>query len=93
MHLHFRSTRICNRYICHPLAPFRIRALLPDVKIVATVREPVERAFSGFCHLFKTYFMNKLGLTPLTFTEIVDQGIKLVQDYRVSISNSGMGCV
>lgn len=37
--------------------------------------------------------MNKLGLTPLTFTEIVDQGIKLVQDYRVSISNSGMGCV
>lgn len=34
-------------YFPHPLAPFRIRATLPDVKLVLLLREPVSRAVSA----------------------------------------------
>lgn len=37
-------------YLFHPLAPERIAADLPDVKIVAMLREPGERAFSAWKH-------------------------------------------
>lgn len=35
-------------YLYSPLAPTRIRELIPDVKIIAVLREPVERAYSSF---------------------------------------------
>src|SRR5512145_282832 len=31
-------------YLCHPLAPGRARSLVPDAKLVALVRDPVDRA-------------------------------------------------
>lgn len=37
-------------YMFHPHAPRRIAEALPDVKIVAMVRDPVERAFSAYKH-------------------------------------------
>ena len=37
-------------YLFHPLAPERIAADLPGVKIVAMLRDPVERAFSAWKH-------------------------------------------
>lgn len=37
-------------YLFHPLAPERIARDLPDVKIVALLREPVERAYSAWKH-------------------------------------------
>ncbi|TWD83279.1 sulfotransferase domain-containing protein [Kribbella amoyensis] len=37
-------------YLFHPLAPERIAAHLPGVKIVVLVRDPVERAFSAYKH-------------------------------------------
>lgn len=37
-------------YMFHPHAPARIVAELPEVKIVAMVRDPVERAFSAYKH-------------------------------------------
>lgn len=37
-------------YLFHPLAPERIARDLPDVKIVAMLREPMERAFSAWKH-------------------------------------------
>ena len=37
-------------YMFHPHAPSRIAAELPGVKIVAMVRDPVERAFSAYKH-------------------------------------------
>jgi hypothetical protein len=37
-------------YMFHPHAPRRIAAELPGVKIVAMVRDPVERAFSAYKH-------------------------------------------
>jgi hypothetical protein len=43
-------------YMFHPHAPARIIDELPDVKIVAMVRDPVERAFSAYKHEFARGF-------------------------------------
>ena len=37
-------------YLFHPECPARIRAALPDVKIIAILRDPVERAHSQWVH-------------------------------------------
>ncbi len=37
-------------YMFHPHAPRRIAQLVPDCKIIALVRDPVERAYSHFTH-------------------------------------------
>jgi hypothetical protein len=37
-------------YMWHPLAPERMARHLPDVRIVAMLRDPVERAFSAWKH-------------------------------------------
>src|SRR4051812_15051427 len=37
-------------YLWHPLAAERIAAALPDVKLVALLRDPVERAYSAHAH-------------------------------------------
>jgi len=53
-------------YICHPEAPARIHALLPDVKLILTVRDPIKRAISQ-------YWDNRRHLNePHTFAESVD---------------------
>jgi hypothetical protein len=43
-------------YMFHPHAPRRIVDELPDVKVVAMVRDPVERAFSAYKHEFARGF-------------------------------------
>jgi hypothetical protein len=43
-------------YMFHPHAPGRIVEELPDVRIVAMVRDPVERAFSAYKHEFARGF-------------------------------------
>jgi hypothetical protein len=37
-------------YLFHPLGPERVAALVPDVKLIALVRDPVDRAFSHYQH-------------------------------------------
>lgn len=37
-------------YMFHPLAPRRIAAALPDVRLIVLLRDPVERAYSGHSH-------------------------------------------
>jgi hypothetical protein len=37
-------------YLFHPLAPQRVAALLPDVKLIAILRDPVDRAYSHYRH-------------------------------------------
>lgn len=36
--------------ICHPLAPERVQRLLPDVRLVALLRDPADRAWSHYHH-------------------------------------------
>jgi hypothetical protein len=53
-------------YICHPEAPARIHALLPDAKLILTVRNPIKRAISQ-------YWDNRRHLNePLTFAQALD---------------------
>ena len=47
-------------YIFHPLAPSLIKDLMPNVKLIALLRNPVHRAYSHYCHEFR---MNRESLS------------------------------
>jgi hypothetical protein len=53
-------------YLLHPLAPVRVKTLLPDAKFVVLLRDPVERAFSHYLH------MQRLGFETRTFEEAIE---------------------
>ena len=50
-------------YLFHPLAPERARRLVPGVKLVALLRDPVDRAYSQYQHEVA------LGREPLSFED------------------------
>jgi hypothetical protein len=57
-------------YICHPQAPERIHKLLPDVKLILTVREPIERAYSQ-------YWDNRRSLSEYhSFSQVIDLALE-----------------
>ena len=51
-------------YLTHPIAPKRISNILPNIKIIVLLRNPVERAFSDWKHA---------GQETLTFEEALKQ--------------------
>jgi len=57
-------------YLCHPDAPERIHQFLPEVKLILTVRNPIERAYSQ-------YWDNRRSLSEhRTFAEVVDLALE-----------------
>ena len=54
-------------YICDPEAPARIKATLPNVKIIAMLRNPVQRAYSHY------WMAKNKNHTTLTFQEVIEQ--------------------
>lgn len=54
-------------YLFHPLAPQRVAALLPDARLIAVLRDPVDRAFSHYQHEVA------LGREPLSFEEALER--------------------
>ena len=52
-------------YMVHPLAPERIRAFNPDMKLIAILRDPVDRALSHYHH------ETRRGVETLTFEEAI----------------------
>ena len=50
-------------YLFHPLAPERARSLVPDARLVALLRDPVDRAYSQYQHEVA------LGREPLSFED------------------------
>jgi hypothetical protein len=46
----------CTYYMFHPFAMQRLAERLPDVKLVAMLRDPVERAFSAYKHEYARGF-------------------------------------
>lgn len=54
-------------YLFHPQVPGRVRALLPDVKLIALLRDPVERAWSSYNHQVRA------GEESLSFAEAIDR--------------------
>jgi hypothetical protein len=55
----------CPYYMFHPYSPARINAALPDVKVIAILRDPVERAHSQWVH------ETARGYETLTFEQAV----------------------
>ncbi len=54
-------------YMFHPHAPRRMAELLPDVKLILLLRNPVDRAFSHYWH------QAKRGFETLSFEEAIEQ--------------------
>jgi hypothetical protein len=54
-------------YLFHPAAPQRVAKLLPDVKLIALLRNPTDRAFSHYQHEVA------LGREPLAFEDALDR--------------------
>ena len=50
-------------YLFHPLAPPRAAALLPNVRLIAQLRDPVERTFSHWKE------RRRAGMEPLSFVD------------------------
>ena len=61
------ESQICGEitpyYLFHPEAPARIQSLLPNVKLIVLLRDPVERALSQYFH------SRRLGLDHLDSEE------------------------
>jgi hypothetical protein len=54
-------------YMMHPLAPERAAELLPDVKLIALLRNPIDRALSHYQHEVRG------GRETLSFAEALDR--------------------
>lgn len=67
---------ICQDYLADAKAPARIRETLPDCKLMVTVRDPVERAFSSYL------YMRKHGIGPGSFSEALKTRPELVEHGR-----------
>jgi hypothetical protein len=54
-------------YLFHPLAPERVAGMLPDTRLIALLRNPVDRAFSHYQHEVA------LGREPLSFEDAIER--------------------
>lgn len=54
-------------YLVHPLVPQRVAQLLPNAKLVAVLRNPVDRALSHYQHEVRG------GREPLSFVEAIER--------------------
>jgi hypothetical protein len=54
-------------YLFHPAVPERVASLVPQVKLVAVLRDPVERAWSAY------QLQRAIGTEPLGFADAVER--------------------
>lgn len=72
-----RTGEASPSYLYHPLVPGRVRDVLPDVRLIALLRDPVERAYSQYHH------ERALGNEPLSFADaVVQEPGRLAADRR-----------
>jgi hypothetical protein len=78
-------------YLFHPHAPRRMMEVVPWVRLIALLRNPVDRAYSHYNHEVTTVSrLFRAGVEPLTFREAVEleelrlrgERDKLVEDER-----------
>jgi hypothetical protein len=68
---------VCQDYLFHPEAAARIRATLgPSVRVMVSLRDPVERAWSSYL------YMRKHGIGPDTFAEALRSRPELLEHGR-----------
>lgn len=54
-------------YLSHPLAPRRLKGVLPDIRLIVLLRNPIDRAYSHYHHEVK------MGFENLSFEEAIQQ--------------------
>ncbi|HEX5003127.1 MAG TPA: sulfotransferase domain-containing protein [Bacteroidia bacterium] len=69
-------------YISHPLVPARIKKLVPDVKLIALLRNPIDRALSNYQHMVRLGIETQSLEKALELEEsrIAGERDKLIQD-------------
>jgi len=55
-----------TNYIFHPLAPIRVKKIIPDVKIILSLRNPIDRAYSQY------QMSVRRGFETLSFEDAID---------------------
>lgn len=68
-------------YLTHPAAPSRVAGDLPGVRLVAVLRDPVERAYSHWKERVRE------GKEPLSFGDAVDAEVSRVGDDESRLSD------
>lgn len=66
-HGEFATGEADPSYLLYPHAPTRARALVPHAKLIAILRNPVDRAWSQYRHKVR------MGLETLSFEEAIEQ--------------------
>lgn len=66
-------------YLFHPHARQRIHAVLPDVKLIALLRNPVDRAYSQYQHQVRR------GREPLTFEQAIEREMQRTAHDRAAM--------
>jgi hypothetical protein len=56
----------CPYYMFHPHAAGRMARVVPNIRLIALLRNPVDRAYSGYHHSVRK------GCEPLTFEEAIE---------------------
>ena len=67
---------VCQDYLFHPEAAERIHATLGQVRVMVSLRDPVERAWSSYL------YMRKHGIGPDTFHEALSTRPELLEHGR-----------
>lgn len=67
---------VCQDYLFHPEAAQRIHDTLGDVKVMVSLRDPVDRAWSSYL------YMRKHGIGPDTFAEALRSRPELLEHGR-----------
>lgn len=72
-------------YLFHPLAPERVREAMPEVKLIALLRNPIDRSHSHYHHEVR------LGCETLTFSEALEKEEERLKNSLNEISGGNGG--
>ncbi|ABX12062.1 sulfotransferase domain-containing protein [Nitrosopumilus maritimus] len=69
-------------YLIYPNVPKLVKEMLPDVKIIIMLRNPIDRSFSQYTHHYRS------GVETLSFEEAINEEEKRLQGTLEEIENS-----
>jgi len=61
----FLTGEATTNYLFHPLTPMRVKKIIPDVKIIVSLRNPIDRAYSHYQMSVKN------GFETLSFEDVI----------------------
>jgi hypothetical protein len=70
-------------YLFYPLAPERVRDVIPRAKLIALLRDPVDRAYSHYHHVVR------LGMEKLSFEEAIEREAERLDGERERLLRGG----